>query len=276
MIVPANIRTRIEADVKKYVAMAEKHFRRTYPAIRIQYDVRGTVAGYAEGSTLVRFNPVLLMENLEDYLARTVPHEVAHCIDSANGDNSRPAWHMRNGRRLKRSIHGPTWQRIMQVLGVDDITRCHSYDTTNARTKTKRKFEYKCTSCTKSLFVSSVLHNRILQGREYWCRKCGRGHGKLQYVQNLGQRTYEDARKVSEARQQGMNQAMQKLGAAVYPQQVAPPPAAPPQAQSMMDRARECYKTYRGVSRQEMIDIFVRRLGMKATTASTYYNSLKD
>lgn len=284
MQVPVHVQARIEADVKKYVKMAEVHFGRSYPRIHIRYDVRGTTAGYAEGSNVVRFNPVLLMENLEDYITRTVPHEVAHCIDDANGDNKRPKQstndflRMVNSgkriRRAKRSVHGPTWKHIMHVFRIDDDSRCHQYDVTNSRVKTKAKFEYKCGTCTKSILVSSVIHNRLQRGREYWCKKCGRG-SKLNYVQSLGMRTFQDAEKVRDARQQGWNQAMQKLGATTFPTKTATP-IPQPEIVSQMDRARECYNTYRGVSRKEMIDIFVQRLGMKATTASTYYNSLKD
>lgn len=252
MIVPANIRKRIETDVKKYVDMATAHFRHKYIYPQISYNLRGTVAGRAQGTHLVKFNPVLLMENIEDFIARTVPHEVAHCIDTENGDNSRPSWNMRNGRRLKRSIHGPTWKHIMRVFGVDDITRCHTYDVTNAKTRKSpgRKFDWMCSGCSKTISVGPKINGRLNSGAHYWGRCCGKST-RLIRCEAVG---------------------------------VAPPAPVPPQFEVLQPQlptqgnlaiAKSIFWNYGGqLTRQQFIVRAVEK-GMKATTASTYYAGLR-
>ena len=145
--------------------------------VEIVFNLTGRTAGQMcpEGyqnlwGVKFRFHPVLLAENFEDYMVRTVPHEVAHHID----------WIMNGGRWVKRgrgSAHGNQWKGIMTRLGYEN-SRCHSYDTTNARGKggNQRRWEYKCNCKTYNL--STVRHNRSqkakLWGTEamYRCRKC--------------------------------------------------------------------------------------------------------
>lgn len=257
MNVPYQIQSRIHAEVDRYVCMANKHFNRVYTVPTIRYDVRGTTAGYASGATLVRFNPILLMENLETFIARTVPHEVAHCIDAANGDNHRKSWDVFSLRRGKRSIHGPSWQHIMKVFGVDDSTRCHSYDVSNARVKTKSKFEYKCACCNKSYFVSSVLHNKMRMGQERWCRVGGRTRGQLRYIGGLGKVDYTEARKIAASRARS---------------EIVPVSSFKPQSSAEIAKA---IWTQNGMcSRATFISIAKSR-GLKEATASTYYANLK-
>ena len=267
MNVPANIQARITTDVIKYVGMAERHFKKTYLVPNVRYDVRGTVGGYAQGTALVRFNPILLMENLDDFIARTVPHEVAHCIDSANGDNGYSIF-MRRG---KRSLHGPTWQRIMMVFGVKDATRCHSYDTKNAQVKTKAKFEYKCGCCDKSYFVSSVLHNRMARGQQRYCRVGGQTRGQLTLVGGLGKVGYREAREISAKR--AANAATKEVPVSTF--NIKEPVKVFRPESSNADRAKHIYTMFGSFGRQECIQRMVA-VGIKATTASTYYNTLRS
>lgn len=62
-----------------------------------------------------------MAENAE-FVAETVPHEVAHV-----GVYYRP------GRRAHRP-HGPEWCALMVLLGADPV-RCHRYDFGNAVTR---------------------------------------------------------------------------------------------------------------------------------------------
>ena len=97
----------------------------------------------------MNYNPILLNENVEDFIARTVPHEMAHIIDmEVNPKNHQPQVIMtRSGRykRAKRDIHGADFRFIMEkVLNVDDSTRCHNYDVSRARTKVKARYIWVC------------------------------------------------------------------------------------------------------------------------------------
>jgi SprT protein len=269
--VPAHLKARLEQKVLECVLKASKHFGRNYTTPYIRYDVRGRVGGYAHGTEFINLNPILLMENVEEYVNQVVPHEIAHCIDTANGDNRRTGGIVftRSGkmRRSKRSIHGPSWRAIMHVFGCD-ADRTHNMDTSNAQVKTKTKYEYKCRACNKAIFVSSVRHNKqqrslMLYGRgEYWCAKCG-PDGQLEFVANRGKVSFDQARQ-----------------AALQPKPSYPPvPVAsqydPKPEVSNVNRARKLYGMYGMLGR----GVFIRKCveaGLKETTASTYYQNFRS
>ncbi len=284
MNVPANIKARVQTIVEQCVGKANLHFKKLYPVPPVHYDVKGTTGGYHQHGA-VHFNPILLMQNLEDYLAHTVPHEVAHHIDTINGDNARPAQSFeafsaalltgRRPKRPKRSIHGPTWEHIMRVFGVKDITRCHQYDVTDAQVKVKKKFEYKCPSCSKQFFLTSVTHNRVMKGQVRFCPTCGRTEGRIVYVQSLGQRTYEEAKKVSAARKEGIKKFSELGPNLAKPLEIKPTKIVDGALEfTIGQRAKKIYEMYKVLGRQvcirKMADI-----GIKETTASTYYQNFK-
>lgn len=280
-MISADIRKRVDAIVLICIAKAEKHFGRKYNAINVQYNVRGRKGGHAIGDNHIDLNPILFMENQEEYFTQVVPHEVAHCIDSANGDNRRAEGMAgirfnRNGRmrRAKRSIHGPTWQHIMRVFGLEP-DRTHCMDTTNAAVRTKTKYEYKCVKCSKSYFVSSVRHNKQRRaaltnpgGSYYTCTRCGRREGALVFVANRGQVSFEQAREASKT-------LPTKFTFDHIPPHKLPPKLREEVGLSNVERARKIYGMYnhlgRGVCISKMVDI-----GLKSTTASTYYQNFRS
>ena len=139
-------------------------FNRIYPAAElempdIRYDGKGTPAGFAWYSlNTVQFNAVLLNENREKFIERTVGHECAHLIAY---------------RLFKHRGHGKPWKLVMQAIG-QDPSRCHTYDVTNSRLKRahrKKRFAYQC-KC-RDIQLTSIRHNRIQKGRVYHCTRCG-------------------------------------------------------------------------------------------------------
>lgn len=284
MYVTPQVKERVAKKVNECVNKANLYFGRTYTIPPIHYDVRGTNGGYHQ-SGAVHFNPTLLMENVEIFMERTVPHEVAHHIDTLNGDNARPVRDVnrvfndvmsgRRPRRAKRSIHGPSWEKICRIFGMTDIERCHKYDVSNAQVKIKNKFEYKCGGCSQAIFMSSVRHNKFRQGRStYWCSKCGRDRGSLTLVRNLGQKTHGELIAMRNARTAKFIQPT-----FVPKGDVTPTPVQsaydPKPLVSNMDRARKMYSMYshlgRGVCIRKMVEC-----GIKDTTASTYYQNFRS
>jgi SprT protein len=88
----------------------------------VAYDIKGTTAGYAVyDKHLVRYNPTLLRENFDHFIAQTVPHEVIHHAARA-----------KYGYRVPP--HGYEWRGMMLVMGLRPL-RCHSYDTSNVPTR---------------------------------------------------------------------------------------------------------------------------------------------
>ena len=128
----------------------------------IYYDVKGVHAGFAKFKTWsIHFNPILAHENWESFITEIVPHEVCHIA----------VWHW--CKYFKKSIpkpHGVKWKTMMLEVGVTP-NRTHNYDVSNVRAKKIKEFQYFCT-CATPIIVSSIIHNRILKGDLYRCRKC--------------------------------------------------------------------------------------------------------
>lgn len=163
-----SVRTRI----RECLDIAEKYFNRTFSMPDIDMTLRGTCAGQymRRGDRhFIRVNRVLALENLANYMRETIPHEVAHYVTrSVYG-------HTYRGKRV--TAHGPEWKSVMvRVYGLPP-TRCHQYDTSNARTRTVGKsYKYAC-NC-KEWNLTIIRHRRVLKGQKYTCTQC---HGVLQY-----------------------------------------------------------------------------------------------
>jgi SprT protein len=129
--------------------------------IEVRFDLRGQTAGQvriqSRGGYLIRYNLELLRRGGDDFLARTVPHEVAHVLA-----------HQHFGATIRP--HGREWQSIMRALGAEP-TRCHDYDVTGLAQRRLSYFDYHC-GCTDHR-LTSIRHNRIAKGQRYHCRRCG-------------------------------------------------------------------------------------------------------
>jgi len=233
--------------------IAETKFARNFKMPSVMFDKRGTVAGTANSTTnTVNFNRVLLEENGADFVARTVPHELAHLIDHAVHNT-----HDRS-RYGKRSVHGRTWKNIMRLFGAPE-SRCHSYDTENARTKTKNKFNYKC-SCGAVLTLGPVRHRRHQErvarggaGYSHSKSSCPVSGSSLVFEEALGQVTYKEAMagKRAPAKRAKKSRACK--------------------AGSKMARAVEMFTSNPGIGRKMMIGMFMDDLNMSKAGATTYY-----
>jgi SprT protein len=140
---------------------AARHFGLGAPRVEIRFDLRGLGAGQVHRQIregwLVRYNPALLGRHGEDFLARTVPHEVAHVIAFLlHGNHIQP--------------HGPEWQAMMHIFGAPP-SRCHDFDVSGLQTRDLNRYRYQC-GC-RSHLLTSIRHNRILRGQRYLCSTCG-------------------------------------------------------------------------------------------------------
>ena len=140
---------------------AARHFGLKTPKVEIHFDLRGRGAGQvrrqAVGVWRVRYNPALLERHGEDFLARTVPHEVAHIL----------AFRLHG---LGIQPHGPEWRSLMQGFGAAP-DRCHDFDVSGLQARTLNRSPYQC-GC-RSHQLTSIRHHRILRGQRYLCRTCG-------------------------------------------------------------------------------------------------------
>jgi SprT protein len=137
------------------------------PDPQIRLDLRGQAAGQARwdaaGRPLLRYNLHIARRHADAFLARTVPHEVAHLITAACHGRTRP--------------HGPEWRRVMAHLGITNPSRCHDYQVDESQVKRQRRWTYRCDCRHHQL--STTRHKRALAGSAlYHCRAC---HAALRY-----------------------------------------------------------------------------------------------
>jgi SprT protein len=108
--------------------------------LEIRFDLRGGAAGQARGGGrgpwIIRYNPILLRENPESFIAETVPHEVAHMVA-----------YLRYGRSIRP--HGPEWRAIMAQFGAEP-ERCHRYDLSGVARRTYGCFPITAGAATMS------------------------------------------------------------------------------------------------------------------------------
>lgn len=141
-------------ETKRYYNIA----RKLYPQFNlgnpeINFRLRGASAGRAYMTlNKIQYQPKLLEQNSEDFIARTVPHEVAHVV----------AYHV-----YEDAGHGEGWKHVMKQFKVQDVSRYHTYDVSNIR----KTFPHSC-SC-KVHQLTAHRHNKIMKGAaSYVCRLC--------------------------------------------------------------------------------------------------------
>ena len=152
--------------VKQCKHMATDQLKIDIPPMPVRFDITGTVAGYASTNIYtkecwIRLNPEYIVKHTYDMLNRTIPHEMAHIV--AN---------------LYYGVychHDYRWQTIMiQVYGINDPTRCHSYEKPESARKMKR-FRFSCSYCSITNRISTRFFNKILRSggiTRYKCAKC--------------------------------------------------------------------------------------------------------
>jgi SprT protein len=135
---------------------AGKLFGLDLSGLQIQFDLRGMAAGQIQlRKNLLRYNLTIAERQIGEFIAHTVPHEVAHLV-----------CYRLHGQRVRP--HGPEWRQICLALGGNG-ERCHGFEATPARQV--RRYNYLCGCRTWTL--SSVRIKRMRRGVTYCCRKCG-------------------------------------------------------------------------------------------------------
>lgn len=263
------LRSRVANKLADCLKLAEAKYGQKFAMPHVSYDLRGATAGKASCPTWsIKLNGQLLAENADDFIARTVPHELAHLIT----DRVYPEAHRGRGitftstgkvRRAKREVHGPRWQSVALALGMEDVTRCHTYDTTNTRVvkSNGRQIEWLC-PCGHKLMLTPKMSAELLQKPgSRWHRGCkGR---------NL---VLVDKSVLPEGRVH--TPTVYRAPAPVHAQKPAAPVAVPNGA-SKIETCRALFKANPTLSRQEMIGLFVNKANCTPAGAGTYYQTLK-
>lgn len=262
MQVTTEIQQRVNAKIQEGIAIAKAAYNVDVQMPKIVYDKRGTTAGTANYKTwTLNFNAVLLAENVEAFIARTVPHELAHLVNDLvypEAHATEIKWTGRGYKRTKRDVHGETWQSIMRTLGASP-KRCHNYDVSNVKVeKVLTKYQYRCSCCNSIVEAGPKVHAKIQRGATYNHNGCGRG-SKLVYVGQL------------------LKSNITQKPVTLAPKTVTPPtPKVNVGGGSKLDRCKSLYALHSATkSRKEMIDLFVSLCDCTPLGASTYYATCK-
>ncbi|MBO77924.1 MAG: hypothetical protein CME17_10870 [Gemmatimonadetes bacterium] len=161
----------------KYPELPEQH------GIRIEYFANSRKGGYVKQGNFetIWLNSDFLNHHGQDFIDRTVPHELAHIVDQiVNG--------MAYTRTMRRVLHGPSWRAIMRDMGCDP-KRCHSYDQ-SASGRIKQLFVWE-NEGGELMPLTPIRHKRMLKckpGRGYYRRE--HQHGTVYHftgrVQTVG------------------------------------------------------------------------------------------
>lgn len=169
---PGSLEARVFDEIDVCYRRANEYYGRVFEVPHVTFDLRGRAAGqYNHKSTSIvgkhhhrlRFNRVLLYQEGDRLIDRTVAHEIAHHIAF-----------LLHGPRV---AHGLPWQQIMIKVFKKDASRCHSFDVTRTM---REVYIYSCDCRDKNEHpVGRRQHQNILKGGAYKCRRC---RGKLKFV----------------------------------------------------------------------------------------------
>lgn len=123
---------------------------------KVNFNQRGKIAGCARlQMNELRFNPILLDDNVDAFLKEVVPHEVCHLLTFKLFGKVRP--------------HGKEWQNLMRMLFDLEGQTYHQMDVTKVKGKI---FHYECRCGPIELSIRR--HNKVMRNKQtYICRKCG-------------------------------------------------------------------------------------------------------
>lgn len=155
---------KVEEKIIDCYVKAESILKREFTLPNIVFDLKGLSAGVAYTKTnTLRFNKILLSNNVDTFINITVPHEVAHLVADTFYNS--------------RQCHGKGWKSIMKYVFGLEPKRCHDYDISFC-TKSRKKYTYICNCREHEL--STTLHNRISKGSWRYCKLC---HGTLKLME---------------------------------------------------------------------------------------------
>lgn len=133
----------------------------TLPFVDVKFDLKGRTAGQAivkNGQYSIRLNIDMINDDRFDHIYNdTIIHEVCHIVGFYT-------------RAFKNHDNG--WKSLCKRLGGTG-ERCHSLETTYARTVKQYLYE---TTCGNKVKVSAIRHSKIQKGKSYTLKSTG---GKL-------------------------------------------------------------------------------------------------
>lgn len=248
MLVSQEVKDRVNARLQECVETANAHFNIDIKFPNVVYKTRGTTAGTAAPQiNEIDLNPILLMNNVDAFMARTVPHEMAHLITSKVYPHTNEG-----GWGKKRSPHGSEWKSVMRLLGADP-SRCHQYDVSSVKKRTN-KYEYVCEGCGEPVMMGVKRHNK---------HQLARIAGRNQYSHN----GCKGAKLTWKPQLKGVLAAEKPVERTIK--------AKSPVTGTKKEHAVKIYHNLQG-DRSLIISKLMNQLNMSKAGASTYYSNIKS
>ncbi|WP_340677114.1 SprT family zinc-dependent metalloprotease [Paraglaciecola sp.] len=146
----------IRQRVQHCINVASVYFNHSFTMPEVKFNQRGKIAGSARlQKNELRFNPVLMKDNLELFLSDVVPHEVCHLLAFTLYGRVKP--------------HGREWQQLMREVFGRKPQTYHMMDVSKVA---GQKFTYLC-ACGP-IQLSIRRHNKVVRKvQQYRCLKCG-------------------------------------------------------------------------------------------------------
>jgi len=127
-----------------------------YPHVRFSNKMT-RAAGIAKNtkphSTVVFSRPIIERNDIHNFKAQTVWHEIAHVVQFELG---------------LPSGHGRTFYQIMNDFGVAEPSRCHSYNTPK-----KNTVAVVCQQCNAELKIGAIQAAKLKTGTARYRHNCG-------------------------------------------------------------------------------------------------------
>jgi SprT protein len=145
---------RFGVDLKPKIIYSHPSFKQRHAGMAIY-----------ESSTLV-YNPWFLENQTNEFIDRTVPHEVAHLVVRSLQEGNKAGW--------KIDPHGPVFRKVMTAFGVPATQRTekHDYDI-SVLPDYQSKFIYQCVKCQHIHALGKPNHAAMLTNpQRYSCVKC--------------------------------------------------------------------------------------------------------
>ncbi|GGD68147.1 SprT family zinc-dependent metalloprotease [Lacimicrobium alkaliphilum] len=155
-----HIRQQAHQCLQQSVAKASDILQRDIALPELSFKQRGRIAGSARLQDYeIRLNPVLLTENLDEFIREVIPHELCHLL----------VWQLygRGSKKGRIKPHGQEWKALMWTIFGLRGSACHQMDIQSVQ---GRHFSYRCNCGPVSLSIRR--HNKVRQGVKYICRAC--------------------------------------------------------------------------------------------------------
>lgn len=145
------LKHKVEQKIKECLKIAEEHYGFPFEYPKVKFKNLGPTGGLFtyddNGNALIELNSFCLFDEENDFIATTVPHEVAHLVSHELSQYC--------------AAHGRKWTEVMKLFNVPpDIF--HTHDTTKALKHFPNKTKRYCDTCGQNFIFGETSMGTFL------------------------------------------------------------------------------------------------------------------